>query len=86
MVKKARLGLYLEDEEMKRRIKVAAARMGVSTTAYCANAIRERLAKDGEMDSIEKRKALLAHMDALREEIGPIGVTAAELIKEGRRR
>ena len=33
---KARLGLYLEDEEIKRQIKVAAAKRGMTATDYCA--------------------------------------------------
>ena len=90
MVKKARLGLYLEDEEIKRQIKVAAAKRGISTTAYCAEAIKERLKKEGEAVSTDeeyKRKlALIARIEELRKEIGPVKMTAAELIKEGRRR
>jgi hypothetical protein len=39
MTKKARLGLYLEDEEIKKQINVAAARKSISTTAYYAEAI-----------------------------------------------
>jgi len=88
MTRKARLGLYLEDEEIKKQIKIAAARRGISTTVYCAEAIRERLQRDGEMsDKVSKdRLALLSRMDNLRREIGPIGTTTAELVEEGRRR
>jgi hypothetical protein len=89
MGKKARLGLYLEDEEIKRRIKTAAAKKGVSTTTYCTEAIKERLVKEGEMsdDAIgNKRALLLARMDDLRQQIGPIGMSTSELIEEGRRR
>jgi hypothetical protein len=89
MGKKARLGLYLEDEETKRRIKIAAARKGVSTTTYCTEAIKERLMKDGEMSDDatgNKRALLLARMDDLRQQIGPIGMSTSELVKEGRRR
>jgi hypothetical protein len=88
MAKKARLGLYLTDEEMKRRIKVAAARKGLSTTAYCEEAIREHLLKEGEIvdDENLKRRAFIARIEELRREIGPLGILAAELVKEGRRR
>ncbi|MBI4267277.1 MAG: hypothetical protein HY662_00650 [Chloroflexi bacterium] len=88
MSRKARLGLYLEDEEIKKRIKIAAARRGTSTTAYCAEAIRERLQRDGEMsDKIDRGKlALLSRIDKLRQEIGPVGTSTAELVEEGRRR
>jgi len=86
---KARLGLYLKDEEIKRQIKVAAARRGMTVTDYCARAIEERLIKDGERsaEGEDKNKvALLSRMDKLRQEIGPIGVSTAELVEEGRRR
>lgn len=88
MTRKTRLGLYLEDDEIKKQIKIAAARRGISTTAYCAEAIRERLQKDGEMsDKVSRdRLALLSRMDKLRQEIGPVGTTTAELVEEGRRR
>ena len=88
VTKKARLGLYLEDEAIRRQIKIAAAKRGMSTTAYCAQAIRERLVRDGEIsDKIDgNKKALLARMDRLRRDIGPVGIPAAELVEEGRRR
>ncbi|MBI4286070.1 MAG: hypothetical protein HY670_09285 [Chloroflexi bacterium] len=88
MTRKARLGLYLEDGEIKKQIKIAAARRGMSATAYCAEAIRERLRKDGETsDGVERgRRAFLARMDKLRQEIGPMGTTTAELVEEGRGR
>jgi len=88
VTKKARLGLYLEDEEIRRQIKVAAAKRGMSTTAYCAQAIKERLVKDGEISDRAdgNKKALLARMDKLRQEIGRIGMPTAELVEEGRRR
>jgi len=89
VAKKARLGLYLEDEEIKRQIKVAAAKRGMTTTDYCARAIEERLMKDGERDNNNEARdkaALLSRMDKLRQEIGPIGAPTAELVEEGRRR
>lgn len=88
VTKKARLGLYLEDEIMRRQIKVAAAKRGMSTTAYCTQAIKERLMRDGELvDKADgNKKALLARIDRLRQEIGPVGMPAAELVKAGRQR
>jgi len=86
---KARLGLYLHDEEIKRQIKVAAAKRGMTATDYCARAIEERLIMDGErnvMGTDKDKVAFLSHMDKLRQEIGPIGIPTAELVEEGRRR
>jgi len=88
MVKKARLGLYLKDNEIKKHIKIAAAKRGVSTTIYCAQAIEERLRREGELGNkvSESKMAFLSRVDKLRKEIGPISKTTAELVKEGRRR
>ena len=89
MANRARLGLYLKDEEIKRQIKVAAAKRGMTTTAYCTQAIEERLMRDGERSAGEvdrNKMALLSRMDKLRQEIGPIGAPTAELVEEGRRR
>jgi hypothetical protein len=88
MTNKTRLGLYLEDDAIKKQIKIAAAKRGVSTTVYCAQAIEERLRRDGELNEkeIESKRAFLSRVDRLRKELGPINNTAAELIKEGRRR
>lgn len=89
MTKKARLGLYLEDEEIKRQIKVAAAKRGMTATDYCARAIEERLMRDGERSTknqAQDKVALLSRMDKLRQEIGPIGMSTAELVEQGRRR
>lgn len=86
MVKKARLGLYLEDEELKKQIKIAAAKRSISTTAYCTQAIKEKLTRDGEISSDAEKQAFIDRVERLRKEIGPLGMTASELIKEGRRR
>jgi hypothetical protein len=86
MVKKSRLGLYLEDEEIKKRVKIAAAKRGLSTTMYCAQAIEERLRRDGEISKNDDRKVMLSRIDRFRKEVGSMDVTAAELVKEGRRR
>jgi hypothetical protein len=88
VTKRARLGLYLEDETIRRQIKIAAAKRGMSTTAYCTQAIKERLVRDGEIsDKVDgNKRALLARIDRLRRDIGPAGMPAAGLVEEGRRR
>ena len=89
MTKKTRLGLYLEDEEVKKQIKVAAAKRGMTVTDYCAQAIEDRLIRDGEKSIKDRSKnkiAFLSRMDKLREEIGSIGISTSELVEEGRRR
>jgi hypothetical protein len=94
MAKKARLSLYLEDEGLKRQVKVAAAKRGMTVTDYCAEAIEARLIRSGERSLAESkskninedRLELLARMDKLRREIGPLGLSTSDLVKQGRRR
>lgn len=93
MAEKARLGLYLVDEDIKRQIKVAAAKRRMTVTDYCAQAIEERLIQDGERSLDESRfrnrddlRTFMERMDQLRAYIGPVGVPTTDLIKEGRRR
>jgi len=89
VTRKARLGLYLEDEEVKKQIKVAAARRGTTATDYCTQAIEERLIRDGERKARgedESKAAFLSRMDEFRQKIGPIGASTTEIIEEGRRR
>lgn len=91
---RARLNIYLADEDMKRQIKIAAAKRDLSITEYCAKAIEYQLISDGERTNngmqkvkVPKEKLeLLARMDKRRKRIGPIGINVTQLIKEGRRR
>lgn len=91
--KRARLSLYLKDDALRRQIKVAAAKRDMSVTDYCTKAIEQQLIRDGEVSlgkapplTREDKLSLSNRMDRLREEIGPIGISVSELIKEGRRR
>jgi hypothetical protein len=86
MLKKARLGLYLENEDIKKRVKIAAAKRGLSTTTYCARAIKDQLRRDGEVSDDTDKTTLLARIDKRRKEIGPLGMTAKELVETGRRK
>ncbi len=84
-----RLNIYLDTPELRDRIKVAAARHGVTISAYCVEAIRRRLAEDGLLPPSpedEKRQAAARSLNRLRASIGPVGMPVSELIEEGRRR
>jgi plasmid stability protein len=48
VVRMARLNIYLPDPEVRRRVKVAAARRDLSVSEYCVRAILRQLAEDGE--------------------------------------
>ena len=60
----------------------------MSSTAYCAEAIWDRLVRDGEIadKAVGNRRVLLTRIDNLRREIGSTGMSTAELVREGRRR
>jgi hypothetical protein len=68
MGKKPRLGLYFENEEIKRRLVIAAAKRGISTTAYCTRAIEEQLVRDGFLGDSDSQKEFIAKVDKIREE------------------
>ena len=88
--KRPRLSIDISDASIKRHIKIAAAKKDMAIKDYCLEAIVAQLVRDGELPSqeeeLERAKALAERMDQRRAEIGPIGITVSELIKEGRRR
>ena len=86
MAQTHRLNIYLEAPEVRAAVRTAAIRTGVSLSAYCLGAIRDRLADDGFLPREPKspREAARA-LDELRRKIRPIGVPVSELIAEGRR-
>ena len=83
-----RVNIYLDDPVLKREIKVAAANQGVSLSAYCVDAIREKLSRARSRaiatSELEHRETSAA-LDRLRTEIGPVGISVRELIDEGRK-
>jgi len=85
-----RLNIYLDDAELRTELKIAAARAGVSLSAYCLEAIRARLAGDESGATAQKAPtspmAAARAFDRLRRRIGPIGIPVSELVREGRRR
>lgn len=82
-----RLNIYLDEPNLRQAVKVAAAKEGVTLSAYCVRAVRRQLVEEGFLPGFEERRAEAARaMDRLRRQIGPIGVPVRELIDEGRRR
>ncbi|MBI2323131.1 MAG: hypothetical protein HYU88_13810 [Chloroflexi bacterium] len=81
-----RVNIYLGEPGLREAIQVAAARQGMTISAYCLEAIRcmadEGLLPAGEADRLAAATAL----DRLRRQIGPIGVPVRRLVAEGRRR
>ena len=85
-----RLNIYLDERSLRTQIKIAAARHRVSVSSYCVEAIRERLATEGEgpaaPSSRGSRRAAARALNQLRKRIGPIGIPVTELIRAGRKR
>lgn len=82
-----RLNIYLDEEDLRTRVKVAAARHGVTVSSYCVQAIRDRLeAEEAGPTRRLSPSAAARRMDQRRQKIGPIGVSVSELIRQGRRR
>lgn len=84
-----RLNIYVDRAELREAVKIAAARHGVTLSAYCLEAIRRRLMVEGFLPR-EEREASQQHaaraLDSLRSKIGPIGVPVSDLVEQGRRR
>lgn len=82
-----RLNIYLDRPDLREKVKVAAARKGVTVSSYCLAAIRQRLIDDGLLPAADEAgpRAAAQALDRLRRQIGPIGVPVRDLITAGRR-
>jgi len=87
-----RMNIYLDDPAIRVQVKIAAAQRGVSMSAYCLDAIKERLNRDradweGSAANARRigRQAALT-LDEIRASVGPIGVPVSVLVAEGRSR
>lgn len=84
-----RLNIYLDRAELREVVKIAAARRGVTLSAYCLEAIRLRLMAEGllpRQDREASQQDAARALDGLRAKIGPIGVPVSDLVEQGRRR
>jgi len=83
-VPRPRLNIYVHTPRLPERVRLAAARRGTSVSAYCEEAIQRQLVADGLLPG--DAHAAAGALDRLRERRGPLGVSVAELIADGRRR
>lgn len=84
-----RLNIYLDRAELREAVKIAAARRGVTVSAYCSEAIRSRLLEEGFLpppEREESRQRAASALDTLRAKIGPVGVPVNDLVEQGRYR
>lgn len=81
-----RLSVYLDDPVLREKVKIAAARRGVSISTYVLQALRDRLAWDEVLlEEITPQEAAKA-LDVIRTQVGPVGVPVRTLVEEGRYR
>ncbi|ACX51411.1 hypothetical protein Adeg_0242 [Ammonifex degensii KC4] len=85
-MKTVRLNIYLDDPILREKVKIAAARRGVTVSAYALMALRRQLAEDGLLPAAENPQEAARALDDLRKRTGPIGVPVRLLIEEGRNR
>ncbi len=81
-----RLSVYLDDPSLRETVKMAAARRGVSISAYVLQALRDRLSREGLLHDERTAQEAARILDALRAQVGPIGIPVRDLIDEGRYR
>jgi predicted transcriptional regulator len=80
-----KVSIYLGDPELRRRLKLAAAKRDTTISAFCEEAIREKLAHE-ESDVSGTAWAAARRLDARRSRLGHIKISTADLVKEGRYR
>ncbi|MBS3886060.1 MAG: hypothetical protein KGZ56_03295 [Dethiobacter sp.] len=83
---KQKISIYLDDPELRRRLKVAAAMRDISISAFCEEAIREKLQKEEVNTALEAARRAARRLDEKRDKLGSLDVQTWELVKEGRRR
>ncbi len=89
-MKRTRINIYLEDPEIRRQVKTAAAKKDMSVSRYCMQAIMERI--DGEESGPGKQRALTKVVqNARRFQSRHFGskifsVSSADLIRDARKR
>jgi hypothetical protein len=82
----SRLSVYLDDPSLRETVKIAAARRGVSISAYVLQALRDQLSREGLLHDERTAQEVARVLDALRAQVGPIGIPVRDLIDEGRYR
>jgi len=81
------LNIYVDSPRFRERVKVAAARAGVTVSEYCQESIRRRLEQEGQLPaSRETARAAAGALDEIRHRHRQLGMPVSELIAEGRRR
>ncbi|MEW6182138.1 MAG: hypothetical protein AB1500_03030 [Bacillota bacterium] len=80
-----KVSIYLSNPELRRRLKLAAARGDTTISSFCEEAIREKLAQEESAVSVTAR-AVDRRLDTRRARLGPVKINTADLVKEGRYR
>lgn len=81
-----KISIYLDDPELRRRLKVAAAQCDITISAFCEEAIRAKLQIEVINTALEAARRAAHRLDEKRNNLGSMDVETWELVKEGRRR
>jgi len=85
-ITRRKISIYLDDPELRRRLKVAAAQHDISISAFCEEAIRAKL-QNVEVNAVLKAARRAARrLDEKRNKLGSLDIQTWELVKDGRRR
>ena len=83
--KQARLNIYLDSAEMRRRIKMRAAEEDISISEYCRRVLTAHLSEEGEGNHSVKRAVRQARLFQTKTLGGKtFRVSSADLIREAR--
>ena len=80
-----KVSIYLGDPELRWRLKLAVAKRDTTISAFCEEAIREKLARE-ESGVTGTAWAAARRLDDRRSRLGPVEISTADLVKEGRYR
>lgn len=85
-VPRHKISIYLDDPELRRKLKVAAAQRDTSISAFCEEAIRAKLQKEETDAPLETARQAARRLDERRDMLGSLDAQTWELVNEGRRR
>lgn len=80
-----KVSIYLDDPELRRRLKLAVVKHDTTISKFCQEAIRDKLTRE-ECDIQNTAREAAKRIDARQVSVGPIDVKTEELVKEGRYR
>lgn len=80
-----KVSIYIDKPELFQRLKITAVQQNKTISAFCQEAIEEKLAKvENDFNQLAFQAA--RRLDARRQRLGTLDLSTSELVKEGRYR